>query len=74
VQLRLVKPCPRCPVPNIDPATAERSPEVLQTLLQYRRNEAFGGRATFGMNGILVRGGEQTLRVGQALTMQAQPG
>ncbi|MBW8720434.1 MAG: MOSC N-terminal beta barrel domain-containing protein, partial [Polaromonas sp.] len=28
VQLKPVKPCPRCPIPNIDPATATSSPEV----------------------------------------------
>jgi uncharacterized protein YcbX len=26
-QLKPVKPCPRCPIPNIDPATAISSPE-----------------------------------------------
>ena len=32
VQLRPVKPCPRCPIPNIDPATGEASPQVLRHL------------------------------------------
>ena len=29
VVLRLVKPCPRCPIPNVDPASGQSSPEVL---------------------------------------------
>ena len=66
VQLRLVKPCPRCPIPNIDPATAEVTPQVLETLLGYRRNEKVQGAATFGMNAIVLNGFDQTLRVGQA--------
>jgi uncharacterized protein len=71
VELRLVKPCGRCPIPNVDPATGESAPGVLETLLQYRRNELIGGRAAFAMNGVILRGAEQTLRVGQAVTLQA---
>ena len=36
VRLRPVKPCPRCPIPNIDPATALSSPEVSDVLQGYR--------------------------------------
>lgn len=68
VQLRPVKPCPRCPIPNIDPATGEASPQVLDTLRGYRRNERVQGAATFGMNAIVLSGVDQTLRVGQAAT------
>ncbi|HKB54217.1 MAG TPA: MOSC N-terminal beta barrel domain-containing protein [Ramlibacter sp.] len=71
IELRLVKPCPRCPIPNIDPATGQVAPGVLETLLQYRRNETVGGRAAFGMNGIILHGLDQMLRVGQAVTLQA---
>jgi uncharacterized protein len=71
IEVRLVKPCGRCPIPNIDPATGESSPGVLETLLQYRRNEHIGGRAAFAMNGIVLRGFDQMLRVGQAVTLQA---
>ena len=65
VQLRPVKPCPRCPIPNIDPATGESNPAVTDTLQGYRRNEVVGGAITFGMNAIVVAGLEHTLRVGQ---------
>jgi hypothetical protein len=68
VQLKPVKPCPRCPIPNIDPATAESDPAVTDTLQGYRRNEAVGGAVSFGMNAIVVEGLDRTLRVGQAVT------
>jgi uncharacterized protein YcbX len=68
VQLRPVKPCPRCPIPDIDPATAESDPVVSDTLQGYRRNEVVDGAVTFGMNAIVVEGVDRTLRVGQTVT------
>ena len=68
MQLRPVKPCPRCPIPNIDPATAEIEPHVSDTLQAYRSNELVNGAVTFGMNAIVLQGVDQTLRVGQAVT------
>lgn len=68
VQLRPVKPCPRCPIPNIDPATAQVTPEVNDTLQAYRSNEIVGGAVTFGMNAIVLKGADQSLRVGQVVT------
>jgi uncharacterized protein YcbX len=68
VRLRPVKPCARCPIPNIDPATAESDPAVSDTLQGYRRNELVGGAPTFAMNAIVVEGVDQTLRVGQEIT------
>ena len=65
VQLRPVKPCARCPIPNIDPATAESDPVVSDTLQTYRRDDRVGGGVTFGMNAIVVQGIDSTLRVGQ---------
>lgn len=65
VQLRPVKPCARCPIPNVDPATGETSPLVTDTLQGYRRNEVVGGAITFGMNLIVVQGEGEMLRVGQ---------
>lgn len=69
VRLAMVKPCARCPIPNIDPATGEPSPEVLATLHLYRRNAQLQGAVTFGMNAIVLRGTDQTLRVGQPVTV-----
>ena len=68
VQLRPVKPCGRCTIPNIDPATAESDPQVSDTLQAYRRSDLLKGAVTFGMNAIVVQGAEQTLRVGQPVT------
>ena len=67
VRLRLAKPCARCPIPNIDPATAQSSPEVGDALQAYRANAIVGGAVTFGMNAIVLDGVDQTLRVGQAV-------
>ena len=68
VLLRPVKPCPRCPIPDIDPATAEIDPKVSATLRSYRSNERMQGAVTFGMNAIVLEGAEQILRVGQQVT------
>jgi len=68
VQLRPVKPCVRCPIPDIDPATGESTPYVSDTLQAYRQNEVVKGAVTFGMNAIVVQGIDQTLRVGQPVT------
>ena len=68
VQLRPVKPCGRCTIPNVDPATGQISPEVSDTLQAYRQSELLKGAVTFGMNAIVVQGAEQELRVGQPVT------
>jgi len=65
--LKPVKPCVRCPMPDIDPATALSSPEVGDTLRTYRQDARVNGGITFGMNAIVLAGAEQTLRVGQAV-------
>ncbi|MBN9405856.1 MAG: MOSC N-terminal beta barrel domain-containing protein [Burkholderiales bacterium] len=67
VVLKPVKPCARCPIPNIDPQTAQSSPEVLATLSQYRADARVDGQLTFGMNAIILGGVERTLRVGDAV-------
>jgi hypothetical protein len=64
IRLKLVKPCPRCPIPDIDPATAERGHAVGDTLLTYRADPRVDGAITFGMNAVILAGIEQPLRVG----------
>lgn len=66
--LRLVKPCPRCTVPNIDPATALSSPEVGDTLQGYRQNPLLNGAVAFGMNAIVTGGVDRVLMVGQEVS------
>ncbi|TDR32318.1 MOSC domain-containing protein [Hydromonas duriensis] len=67
VQLRNVKPCVRCPIPNIEPTNAKVDSIVTDTLLTYRRNANMEDQPTFGMNAIVVQGVGQVLRVGQAV-------
>ena len=68
VQIEPVKPCTRCPIPNIDPATAASSPEVTDTLQTYRQNAQMNGAVTFGVNAIVLQGMGQVLRVGQTVS------
>lgn len=67
VRLQHVKPCTRCPIPDIDPASAESQPAVGDTLRRYRQDARMGGAITFGMNAIVRQGLGRVLRVGQPL-------
>lgn len=64
IRLKLVKPCARCPIPDIDPSTAETGHAVGDALASYRADARVGGSITFGMNAVIVEGIEQALRVG----------
>jgi len=66
-ELRLVKPCVRCTVPSVDPATGEQGTEPGDTLATYR-DDARAGGVTFGMNGIVGNGGE--LRRGDTVAVE----
>ncbi|MBC7860257.1 MAG: MOSC domain-containing protein, partial [Burkholderiaceae bacterium] len=63
-----VKPCGRCPIPNIDPTTANASPAVSDMLQTYRQDPRLKGAITFGMNAIVIEGDGQVLRVGQLVS------
>ncbi len=65
VRLRLVKPCVRCTIPNVDPLSAATSHEPGDTLARFRADARMQGGITFGMNAVVVEGLEHTLRVGQ---------
>ena len=67
VQLKPVKPCSRCPIPNIDPATALSSPEVGDLLQSYRQDARVNDAVTFGMNVIVLQGLDHLLKVGQSV-------
>jgi uncharacterized protein YcbX len=67
VRLRPVKPCTRCPIPGVDPATGTTSPEVPDTLRATRADPRFGGTPTFGMYALITTGIGQRLRVGDAV-------
>ena len=64
VRLKLVKPCARCPIPDIDPASAETGHAVGDTLAGYRADARLDGQITFGMNAVIVDGIDRALRVG----------
>jgi uncharacterized protein YcbX len=65
VVLRLVKPCARCSIPDVDPLTAETSHAVGDMLASYRADARLKGAITFGMNAVVISGFEHTLRAGQ---------
>jgi uncharacterized protein YcbX len=68
VRLKLVKPCVRCTIPDVDPATGERGTAVGDMLATFRADARMGGGLTFGMNAIPLEGIERVLRVGQAVS------
>jgi uncharacterized protein len=63
VRFRVVKPCARCPIPNIDQKTGERGLEPTRTLAQHRKRD---GKVYFGQNLIALTRGR--LRVGDPVT------
>jgi uncharacterized protein len=65
VLLRLVKPCSRCSIPDVDPLTAQTSPAVGDMLRSFRSDARLQGAITFGMNAVVVEGFERVLRPGQ---------
>ena len=66
VRLKLVKPCARCPIPDVEPATGVVDPAgaVGQVLASYRADARLDGALTFGMNAVIVEGMDRVLRVG----------
>ena len=64
IRLKLVKPCTRCLIPDVNPATAENGHAVGDTLATYRADARLDGAITFGMNAVIVEGIERTLRTG----------
>ena len=67
--IKPVKPCSRCPIPDIDPLTALSTHAVGDMLQTYRQDARLGGAPSFGMNAIAVSPAEHLLVVGQ--TVQA---
>lgn len=62
VGFRLAKPCARCVITTVDPATGRRGEEPLRTLAAYRR---FGNKVLFGQN--LIHEGRGILQVGDVV-------
>jgi uncharacterized protein len=66
-QLKHVKPCARCTIPDVDLQTGKQGTAVADTLQSYRANPLMEGAVTLGMNAIVLAGEGATLRVGQAV-------
>ncbi len=66
VRIKLVKPCARCPIPDVDPVTAEPGHAVGDTLAGYRADARLDGKITFGMNAVIVEGIERVLGAGMS--------
>ena len=64
VRLKLVKPCSRCGIPDVDPATGIAGHAVGDVLAQYRADPRLDGSITFGMNAVIVEGIDRRLKVG----------
>lgn len=65
--LKLVKPCPRCPIPSIEQSTGEPGPDPLDILARYRNDQKTGG-VIFGQNVIALRGADGVLKAGMEMT------
>jgi hypothetical protein len=68
VLLKLVKPCGRCTIPDVDPTSALPGTRVADTLSAYRAEPRIGGALAFGMNAIIVSGVSHRLRIGARVT------
>ena len=66
-QLKHVKPCVRCTIPDVDLQSGKQGTAVADTLQSYRADPQMDGGITFGMNAIILKGEGATLRVGQAV-------
>jgi uncharacterized protein YcbX len=65
--IRPVKPCVRCSVPGVDPATGEHSPLVPDLLASMRATD---DGVLFGVNAIVVEGAGSLLRVGDEVEVE----
>ena len=67
IDMRPCKPCGRCQIPDVDPASGVPGSGVLAALAAYRREPRIGGAVAFGMNAVVVSGAGCMLRVGDAV-------
>ena len=64
VRIKLVKPCGRCSIPDVDPETGVPGHAVGDVLAQYRAHPRLDGALAFGMNAVIVEGIDRVLRPG----------
>lgn len=65
LEFDVVKPCSRCVIPSIDPATGARQRAVSQALTRLRRR---GGAVYFGQN-LIPRGGASSVSLGDSVVV-----
>ena len=66
VRLKLVKPCTRCSIPDVDPVTAVSGQAVGDVLASYRADARMQGALTFAMNAVIASGIDSALKVGMS--------
>jgi len=66
VRLKVVKPCVRCSVPDVDPTTGVQGHAVGDALSAYRADARADGGITFGMYAVVIDGRNARLRTGLA--------
>ena len=64
VVLKLVKPCGRCTIPDVDPDTAAQGHAVADALSAYRAEPRIGGALAFGQNAVIAAGIGHRLQAG----------
>lgn len=64
IRLKLVKPCTRCSIPDVDPLTAVAGHAVGDALASYRADARMQGALTFAMNAVIVSGIDIALKAG----------
>ncbi len=62
IEFEVVKPCPRCSIPTVDPETGEMGIEPMKTLASYRSQDH---KVLFGQN--MVHYGVGTVKVGYGI-------
>jgi uncharacterized protein len=67
IVLKLVKPCGRCTIPDVDPATAEQGHAVADAMSAYRAEPRIDGALAFGQNAVVVSGFGHRVRCGAAV-------
>ncbi len=63
----MVKPCPRCPIPNVNPETAAVADEPGLTLMKTRSAEL---GVLFGVNAVLTDDVTHELKIGQEVALE----
>jgi uncharacterized protein len=69
VALKLVKPCVRCSIPDVNPVDASTGTAVAQAIASYRADSRMNGAVTFGMNAIVTAGVGESICVGSVASV-----